>query len=214
MSERSYRGPPIDITHVPGEQLFKDRPYASNGTDADDENDSNDPETDVIYATPKIPDGETTCDWWPSAIDADPEDLNADQREVIKTAVFSPDVSTLTEINRRADYGQKRSRAYAGSVLSRYWPEKNDEIVGRKSTANSSTYTTSGTGTDTDSDPGTTAPPASPEVVRRWTAEAFPFDLNALPKCSDTLPVGYRYEATFSEGRATVALIETPEARP
>ena len=113
---RSFDGEPIDAT----EQYINERPSLEEQG------------ADVEYATEPEPNGEESLEWWPDAIDADPEDLTEDQRAVIKAAVIHEPESGA-HCTRLA--GVNRSKSYGANVLRRHWPEKWDEIRDEKRTA-------------------------------------------------------------------------------
>jgi len=71
--------------------------------------------------------GKLTTEWWPSEIEADPEDLKEDQRKVIRYVVFN-DVSQMNLREVNSDATPNRSATYANYVLKKYWPEKHAEI--------------------------------------------------------------------------------------
>jgi hypothetical protein len=72
-------------------------------------------------------DGDMRTDWWPSEVDADPDDLNESQKKVIRYCVFN-DVENMSfkAISQQAT--PDMSRAYANNVLKSYWPAKREEI--------------------------------------------------------------------------------------
>jgi len=71
--------------------------------------------------------GEMNTNWWPSEVEAEPEDLNENQLSVIRFCVFNDAESmSFKEISEKAT--PDMSRAYANNVLKTYWPEKRADI--------------------------------------------------------------------------------------
>jgi len=61
-----------------------------------------------------------TIDWPDDA--TDPEELNEDQREVIRAAARNPDIDTYSKIQEIA--GVDKNDSYAANVLRNHWPDR------------------------------------------------------------------------------------------
>jgi len=99
---REYDGDPIDLT-------WDDGPWANDGETIDATNDTN--------GTMK------TIDWPDDA--TDPEELNEDQRDVIRAAARNPDIDTYAEIQDIA--GVDKNESYAANVLRNHWPDRHEK---------------------------------------------------------------------------------------
>lgn len=97
--QREYDGEPIDMTWDNG-------PWANDGETIDATNDTN--------GTMK------TIDWPDDA--TDPEELNEDQRDVIRAAARNPDIDNYAKIQEMADVDKAES--YAAYTLRTHWPER------------------------------------------------------------------------------------------
>ena len=110
------------------EPEFKGDPF-----DASWSSDLTDVDTTVEVSDDKAHNGTETTTDWPDIVPG-PEDLNHDQREVIRAAVRNPCAESLREVNRAAEphYEKERSHNYARQVLQRHWPERKEQITDTK----------------------------------------------------------------------------------
>jgi hypothetical protein len=99
MSKRQYDGSPIDIT-------WNNGPWANDGETVDATNNE---------------DGNMITIEWPDNA-TDPEELNEDQRNVIRIAARNPDIDNYNKIQKMADVDKNES--YAAWVLREHWPER------------------------------------------------------------------------------------------
>jgi len=103
--QREYDGEPLDMTWDSG-------PWANDGETVDATDSTNGTMTTIEW-----PDGAT-----------DPEELNDDQRKVIRTAARNLDVETMRDIQDIA--GVDKNESYAAGVLREHWPEKHKILTG------------------------------------------------------------------------------------
>jgi len=99
MSKREYDGTPIDLT-------WNNGPWANNGETVDATNNE---------------DGNMITIEWPDNA-TDPEELNEDQRNVIRIAARNPDIEKYQKIQDMANVDNYDG--YAAQVLRNHWPKR------------------------------------------------------------------------------------------
>jgi len=107
MPERQYDGTPIDLT-------WNNGPWANDGETVDATNNE---------------DGNMITIEWPDNA-TDPEELNEDQRNVIRIAARNPDIDNYVKIQEMAGL-ENKSSSYAREVLQAHWPERCSKIPGK-----------------------------------------------------------------------------------